>query len=458
MTTHRLLRVIPEVMKTKDSLSNCSGVSNSGLSNQSRIIVPSTAFQVSGGQLLEHSGLTRLLLPLLLAGLCLHAGASDTDPNPAVASAAPQVQSAFAFPADRSIDDTFRRALVEEEANQNLGAAVQAYRQVIVGLDANRPMEATALFHLGECYRKQGKTKDALVQYRRVLIDFSDQATVVNLSRAALASLASSTPSVEGSALNSAIYRAQAALPDVKHAPSSSTSVPPPSGLVSWWRAEGNLDDAADNNPGIVSRVGYAPGKVGQAFDFDGQTSFIEIANNPNLNPTGSFTIECWIYPRADQASLLFSKWNGNGNNMCYNFQAGPNRGLGFAITDSAHEWDASFHSFFVAQVLTLNAWNHVAAVYDQSTGTRRIYVNGAQAGERTDPPITVVQGRAPVMIGAASATGDFFNGLIDEISFYSRALSAAEIEAIYGAGSAGKGTSTLAPNIPLRAWSEEKR
>jgi hypothetical protein len=248
---------------------------------------------------------------------------------------------------------------------------------------------------------------------------------------------------------------ARAALPE---APSSArpACAPVPPGLVSWWRAEGNTVDVTGANPGLVSSVvGYRPGKVGQAFDFDGKTSFIQLANSPSLNPRGSFTIEGWIYPREDQANHIFTEWNGSGDNMCYGLGTQADRGLGFAVTDLAHEWDSSFHNFYVTRVLTLNAWNHVAAVYDQSSGTRLIYVNGVEAGRRTDLPIVVRQGTAPTMIGAARPGAYVFNGMIDEIAFYSRALSAAEIETLYGAGSAGKCSLAAEPSITAQPASQ---
>ena len=102
-----------------------------------------------------------------------------------------------------TLEDRFHQGLIEEEGNQNLEAAVQAYREVIVGLDASRKMEATALYRLGECYRKQGKTNEAVVQYQRVVADFSEQTTLVDLSRKNLASLASpsAAPSLTGAGL-----------------------------------------------------------------------------------------------------------------------------------------------------------------------------------------------------------------------------------------------------------------
>jgi hypothetical protein len=52
---------------------------------------------------------------------------------------------------------------------------------------------------------------------------------------------------------------------------------PPPSGLVSWWKGEGNATDSVGTNNGALSPSGasYAPGLVGQAFRFDGTNGYV---------------------------------------------------------------------------------------------------------------------------------------------------------------------------------------
>ena len=48
-------------------------------------------------------------------------------------------------------------------------------------------------------------------------------------------------------------------------------TIDPPAGMVSWWPGDGNADDIVDGNPGTLSGdATFAPGKVGQAFRFDG--------------------------------------------------------------------------------------------------------------------------------------------------------------------------------------------
>jgi ankyrin repeat protein len=74
-----------------------------------------------------------------------------------------------------------QRGLFEEEANHNLQAAMEAYQTAIAEHDKDRKLIATAIFRMGECYRKQGKSAEALAQYERLVKDFTDQAQLVKL-------------------------------------------------------------------------------------------------------------------------------------------------------------------------------------------------------------------------------------------------------------------------------------
>jgi len=85
-----------------------------------------------------------------------------------------------------------QKGLFEEEANHNLEAAIQAYQMVLATHDEQRKLAATALFRLGECYRKLGRTNDAVAQYQRLLRDFSDQGALARLSEQNLTALGTS--------------------------------------------------------------------------------------------------------------------------------------------------------------------------------------------------------------------------------------------------------------------------
>ncbi len=90
---------------------------------------------------------------------------------------------AIAPAATNDLGTALQKALFEEEGNHNLSEAIRSYSAVVTQFDETRNLAATALFRLGECYRKLGKTNDALVQYERILRNFSDQENLVALSR-----------------------------------------------------------------------------------------------------------------------------------------------------------------------------------------------------------------------------------------------------------------------------------
>lgn len=83
--------------------------------------------------------------------------------------------------------ETLRKGVVQEDTNQNLDAAIQAYQSVLTQFGEERKTAATALFRLAECYRKQGKNELAAAAYKRVVQEFADQAKLAEQSRTILA-------------------------------------------------------------------------------------------------------------------------------------------------------------------------------------------------------------------------------------------------------------------------------
>ncbi len=91
--------------------------------------------------------------------------------------------------AQERLADQLRKGIVEEEANQNLDKAIQAYQSIVARYDEDRKSAGTAMFRLAECYRKAGKREQAIAAYQRVTREFADQAALVEPSRQQLASL-----------------------------------------------------------------------------------------------------------------------------------------------------------------------------------------------------------------------------------------------------------------------------
>jgi hypothetical protein len=76
---------------------------------------------------------------------------------------------------------------------------------------------------------------------------------------------------------------------------------------------------------------------------------------------------------------------------------------------------------------LTANVWAHLAATYDGAM--LRLYVNGVQVASRAQTGlITTTTG--PLRTGGNAIWGEYFQGRLDEVRVYNRALSQAEIQA----------------------------
>ena len=90
------------------------------------------------------------------------------------------------------------------------------------------------------------------------------------------------------------------------------------------------------------------------------------------------------------------------------------------------------------SEVLALNQWHHIVAVFDSDTDRHTIYVNGMKVAENEYPmdPIPDTTPGHPMWIGAnySPRPNDerWWDGYIDEVALYGRVLSAPEVEALY--------------------------
>src|SRR5262249_54223827 len=73
------------------------------------------------------------------------------------------------------------------------------------------------------------------------------------------------------------------------------------SGLTSWWKAEGNANDAVGGNNGtLINGATFAAGEVGQAFSFNGNQSAVQMATTALNSAYGALTIDAWVKPAAN--------------------------------------------------------------------------------------------------------------------------------------------------------------
>ncbi|MGI8640917.1 MAG: LamG-like jellyroll fold domain-containing protein [Pyrinomonadaceae bacterium] len=225
---------------------------------------------------------------------------------------------------------------------------------------------------------------------------------------------------------------------------SAQVCTPPPSGLVSWYRAEGNTLDFTGINNGTPNGVTYAAGEVAQAFQFNGSSS-VEVPDSTSLDFTNAITIEGWVNPTVfSNFGTIVNKGRldtfGGQPYSVLTVNGGGSIALNFRLGNS------STYDDIVGGSIPLNAYTHFGATYDGTT--MNLYVNGMLKATKTTTIGTLANDNLGLHIG--SSTGFSFFGAIDEISLYNRALSLSEIQAIFNAGTAGKCLSPTAASVTV--------
>jgi hypothetical protein len=212
-----------------------------------------------------------------------------------------------------------------------------------------------------------------------------------------------------------------------------------PLGLVAAYAFDegsgATVADASDNNnTGILgSGVTWtSQGTFGSALVFNG-SSYITVNDAPSLDLTTGMTLEAWVYPTVTPthwSTVLMKEQPGQ---FVYVLCAGSpsNRPNLYSNRPNLYFNDSTFSSggggVTGPAALPLNTWSHLAGTYDGTTLS--LYINGALvASQALAGPIAPSLGA--LRIGGNDVWGEYFQGRIDEVRIYNRALSAPEIQA----------------------------
>lgn len=199
--------------------------------------------------------------------------------------------------------------------------------------------------------------------------------------------------------------------------------------LVGWWPFEEGQGDLAVDQSGhanhgtLVGDPQWVPGHDGLALDFDGQGDYIDtgkMASELRVDGNSPRTIALWVYPRSFNGGGLY-ELGGDGTREGFSLRA----------RDSDGGWQARYGgvdaNVFAGE--SRNEWVHLTHVYEASKA--EVYVNGYYPRSRRQLVLDTTDDK-PFRIGICE--GITFDGLIDDVRLYDRAMTRQEIQRImYG-------------------------
>src|SRR3989344_5462976 len=225
------------------------------------------------------------------------------------------------------------------------------------------------------------------------------------------------------------------------------------SGLVGLWSFDGKdmattiaFDRSGNNNNGTLTNgPTRVPGKIGQAVNFDGSDDYVDAGSGSSLDNITVKTVSAWIFPRSageNSVGRIVDKGNnvngweldmcGSGNAICES----SDRILYHYTTDgTTGQWIAGGSS------IQYNQWQHVVVIHDNSSLTNDpvFYINGVLSAttEHQTPTGTAFASDSAqsLRMGERGDGLRTFDGLIDDVRVYNRALSSDEIKRLYKIG-----------------------
>ena len=210
---------------------------------------------------------------------------------------------------------------------------------------------------------------------------------------------------------------------------SDPNSTPLQQGLVAWYPFDGNASDMSGNgNHGTVYGASFVVDRNGKALEFDASNNnYAEIPHVSQYNfGTGEFSVNLWVKGKGDYGALFIKSSNPNS----------PYEGitLFLSVTPGKLSARTSYNNKFptVRSDLDNNLWHSIN--FSRKGNQLKVYVDGIFDSSSTDDSLTDVTNSAPIILGAnhIDRTKQNFDGSIDDIRIYNRALSADEISVLY--------------------------
>lgn len=199
------------------------------------------------------------------------------------------------------------------------------------------------------------------------------------------------------------------------------------SDLISSWSFNEGIGTVTTDNQGfsngLITNATWGTGVSGGCLSFGGVTGNVKVVNAARLNPVNAITMMAWAKTNENKTAKIFEKgdWDGHG--------VGQDKWNGWFAsirldngTSQTVSWGGGVPIF--------NEWYHLAMTYDGTT--LKMYVNGQLRDSRSIAGKLVVNSR-DISVGSDNNAQKFFNGSIDEVKMFDKALSQTEIQTNFG-------------------------
>jgi len=225
--------------------------------------------------------------------------------------------------------------------------------------------------------------------------------------------------------------------------------------LMAYWKFDetsgSSLADASGNSNTGTTTASPTPSTDVPATSFpdnrslilNGSTQYASAPSSSTTNFTGSFTISFWMNPaawnNASSAGIVSKKYDNPSAQAGYViYDDGSTTGCGggscqpylnMRMKGTANNYDY----LYSASAVTTGSWQHWAAVYDASGQTFKWYKNGVLDKTYTSINAGDMTNATNLLIGQSQNWSGFYNGKLDELRMYNRALSSTEVGTLGG-------------------------
>lgn len=215
---------------------------------------------------------------------------------------------------------------------------------------------------------------------------------------------------------------------------------------VSRWNfeAQDGTDETGANNGTLVGSPTFTTGKIGAyAISLDGTSQNVSLPDNASLMPA-AFTIGMWVYdtdtpPTVSSRHMICL----HQNDVCIRIQDS-----GTVLTPTFLVYNGGFTTLSCTTNITGAAWQHVAVTFDGST--LRCYVQGVAAGNTAGTLGWEGGSTLPSIGSLVDAGGQKWEGYLDDVRFYNRALDSSEVTELFNFTGTAAAQTTQNPVLKL--------